>query len=92
MDAEKKDPVTCMRRAVWGMLHAADAKPVSRSSEGHANMVAIIRTVFEITGSIGTKLKDGFATSIGLEPPRSTACHRSSMSEVNITAQCFYLL
>ena len=39
------DPLTCVRRAVWGLLYADDAGIVSKSAEGLAKMIAIIVTV-----------------------------------------------
>ena len=44
------DPLTCVRRAVWGMLYANDAGIVSKSAEGLAKMMTVIVTVFEAAG------------------------------------------
>ena len=42
--------MACVRRAVWGMLHADDAGIVSQSAEGLAKMMPVIVTVFEAIG------------------------------------------
>ena len=44
------DPLTCVRREVWGMLYVDDAGIVSKSVEGLAKMMAVIVTVFEAAG------------------------------------------
>ena len=44
------DPLTCVRRAVRGMLYAHDAGIVSKSAEGLAKMMTVIVTVFEAAG------------------------------------------
>ena len=42
------DPLTCVRREVWGMLYGDDARISSKSAEGLANkMMTVIVTVFE---------------------------------------------
>ena len=45
----KVDPLTCVRRAVWGicMLYADDVSIVSKSAEGLAKMMTVIVPVFE---------------------------------------------
>ena len=40
------EPLECVRKAVWGMLHA-DAGIVSASAEGLTKMMTVIATVFE---------------------------------------------
>ena len=42
--------MSCVRRAVWGMLYADDAGIASRSAEGLAKMITVIVTVFEAAG------------------------------------------
>ena len=49
MDGVKVEPLTCVRRSVWGMLYANDAGIVSKSVEGLAKMTVIV-TVFEVAG------------------------------------------
>ena len=44
------DPLACVRRAVWGMLYADDARIVSKSAEVLAKMMTVIVTVFEAAG------------------------------------------
>ena len=44
------DPLTCVRRAVWGMLYADEAGMVSKSAEGLAKRMTVIVTVFEAAG------------------------------------------
>ena len=44
------EPLTCVRKAVWGMLYAGDAGIVSKSAEGLAKMMSVIVTVFEAAG------------------------------------------
>ena len=44
------DPLAFLRRAVWGVLYADDARIVSKSAEGLAKMMAVIVTVFEAAG------------------------------------------
>ena len=46
----KACPLTCVWRAVWGMLHADDAGIVFKSAEGLAKMMTVIVTVFEAAG------------------------------------------
>ena len=43
------DPLTCVHKAVWGMLYADDEGIVSKSAEGLAKMT-VIMTVFEAAG------------------------------------------
>ena len=49
-DGMKVDPLTCERRAAWGMLYEDDAGIVSQSAEGLAKMMTVIVTVFEVAG------------------------------------------
>ena len=42
------DPLACVRRAVWFMMSADDARVVSRSVKGLAKMIIVIVTVFEV--------------------------------------------
>ena len=44
------DPLTCVWRAVWGVLYADDAGNVSKSAEGLAKVMTVIVTVFEAAG------------------------------------------
>ena len=44
------DLLARVRRAVWGILYADDARIVSKSSEGLAKMMTVIVTVFEAAG------------------------------------------
>ena len=44
------DPVTRVRRAVWGMLYTDDAGIMCQSAEGLAKMMVVIMTVFEAAG------------------------------------------
>ena len=44
------DPLTCVRRAVWGMLYADDAGIVLKSAEGLAKMMTAIVTDFKAAG------------------------------------------
>ena len=44
------DPLTCVRRAIWGMLCADTAEIVSMLAEGLAKMMTVIVTVFEAVG------------------------------------------
>ena len=46
------NPLSCVRRAVWGMLYADDAGIVSKSAEGLAKMMTVIVTVFHAAGLI----------------------------------------
>ena len=42
-----KEPLACLRRAVWGMLYADDAGVVSKSAKGLAKVMTVIVTVIE---------------------------------------------
>ena len=49
-DGVKVDPLTHVRRAVWGMLFADDAGIMSKSAEGLAKMMTVIVAIFEAAG------------------------------------------
>ena len=49
-DGVKVDPLTCVRRTVWGMLFADDGDIVSKSAKGLAKMMTVVVTVFESAG------------------------------------------
>ena len=53
------DPLTCVRRAVGGMLYADDAGIVSTSAEGLAKMMTVIVTIFEAAGLTVSEKKTG---------------------------------
>ena len=42
--------MACVRRVVWGMSYADDARIVAKTAEGLAEMIAVIVTVFEAAG------------------------------------------
>ena len=71
------DPLTCVRKAVWGMLYADDARIASNTSaEGVAKMVTVIVTVFKAVGLTESEKKTD--TMLLRTPDQHPAPHRSS--------------
>ena len=51
------DPLTCVRRAVWGMLYTVDVGVMCKSAEGLAKKMAVIVTIFEAAGLTASEKK-----------------------------------
>ena len=84
-DGVKVDPLSCVRKAVRGLLYADDAGIVPQSAEGLANMMTVIATVFEAAGSPFPKCKRRQAMLLrtpNRAPRIFTARRRSSGTEV----------
>ena len=85
-DGVKVDPLTYVRRAVWGMLYANDAGIVSKSAEGLEKMMTVIVAVSEAAGLtvLYYPKRNGDHTAADTEPgtPDLTARHQSSGTEI----------
>ena len=57
------DPLTCVRRAVWGMLYADDAGIVSKSAEGLSKRMTVVVVVFKAAGLAVSEKKTDHATA-----------------------------
>ena len=67
------DPLTRVRRAVWGILYADDVGIASKSSEGFAKMMTIIVTVFEAAGlTVSEKRTDTMLLRAPDQAPRAS--------------------
>ena len=49
-DGVEVEPLTCVRRSVWGMHYANDAGLVPKSAEGLAKIMIVVVTVLEAAG------------------------------------------
>ena len=78
-DGVKVEPLTCVRRSVWGMLYADDAGIVSKSAEGLAKVMTVIVTVFEAAGLTVSEKKT--ETSCCGHPTRQSGLHHSSSKQ-----------
>ena len=70
------DPLTCVWRAVWGVLYADDAGNVSKSAEGLAKVMTVIVTVFEAAGLTVSEKTETLLLWTPDQAPRTP--HRSS--------------
>ena len=70
------DPLTCVRRAIWGMLCADTAEIVSMLAEGLAKMMTVIVTVSEAAGLTVSEKKT--ETMLLRHRTRHPGPHRSS--------------
>ena len=81
-DGVKVKPLACLRRSVWGMLHAEDAGIVSRSAEGLAKTMTVIVTVFEAAGlTVSEKKTETINQCCCGHPTRQSRPHRSSSKQ-----------
>ena len=74
---EEQEPLSRVRRAVWGMLYADDTGIVSKSAERLAKMKTVIVTVSEeAVPSVSEKKTETMNVSTNTRPdnPRTTAC------------------
>ena len=69
------DPLTRVRRAVWGMLYADDGGIASKSTEGLAKMRTVIVTVFEAAALTVSEKKT--ETMLPRTPDQAPGPHRS---------------
>ena len=78
------DLLTCVRRAVWGMVYAGDAATVSKSAKGVGKMMTVIVTVFEAAGLTASEnvTLDRAAAGTGLGTSYLSNRHRGSKPEV----------
>ena len=87
-DGGTVDPLTCVRRAVWGMLYANDAGLVSnKSAEGLEKMMTVICDRFRSRRPHRIRKENGglnvhAAADTESGTPDLTARHRSSGTEV----------
>ena len=65
------DPLTCVRRVVWGMQYADDAGIVSKSAKGLAKVMTVIVTVFEAAGLTVAEIET-MLLRVSDQPPRTS--------------------
>ena len=70
---ENEEPLTYVRKVVWGTLYADDAGVVSKSAEGLGKMMAVKVKVFQAATSRYRKIRDDAITNTEPYTPGSTA-------------------